>query len=201
MKFSLPKTSSNTHRTRWTFSSPIWTKIESRFSQEANTQPEIPCMQRWAEQFEAVNNFQPRIEGLIANWYHQGFYPTPVTELFSWLAYTNPPPVDELLRAMARRDFLATMSLAVGAMAFTPFESDAKESVTQPTRPKQGATIRAVFLYPPSKTFYDPEHDGTRLNRLSERIPRQTQTSTVSQPLNYGRRSPGDRTFGCQVGH
>lgn len=84
---------------------PIWTKIESRFSQEANTQPEIPTMQRWAERFEAVNQFEPRIEGLIANWYHQGFYPTPVTELFGWLSYTNPPPVDELLRAMARRDF------------------------------------------------------------------------------------------------
>ncbi|MBM3889516.1 MAG: hypothetical protein FJ388_10360 [Verrucomicrobia bacterium] len=84
---------------------PIWTKIESRFSQEANTQPEIPCMQRWAERFAAVNDFQPRIEGMIANWYHQGFYPTPVTELFGWLAYTNPPPLDELLRAMARRDF------------------------------------------------------------------------------------------------
>lgn len=84
---------------------PIWTKIESRFSQEANTQPEIPCMQRWAERFQAVNDFKPPIEGLIANWYHQGFYPTPVTELFGWLSYTNPPPVDDLLRAMARRDF------------------------------------------------------------------------------------------------
>ena len=84
---------------------PIWTKIETRFSQEANTQPEIPCMQRWAERFQAVNDFQPPIEGMIANWYHQGFYPTPVTELFGWLSYTNPPPVDDLLRAMARRDF------------------------------------------------------------------------------------------------
>ena len=84
---------------------PIWTKIETRFSQEANTQPEIPCMQRWAERFQAVNDFQPPIEGLIANWYHQGFYPTPVTELFGWLSYTNPPPVDDLLRAIARRDF------------------------------------------------------------------------------------------------
>jgi hypothetical protein len=84
---------------------PLWTKIETRFSQEANTQPEIPCMQRWAERFQAINDFQPRIEGLIANWYHQGFYPTPVTELFAWLSYTNPPPVDGLLRALARRDF------------------------------------------------------------------------------------------------
>jgi hypothetical protein len=85
---------------------PLWAKIESRFSQESNTAPEIPCMQRWTERFEAVNRFQrPPIVGLIANWYHQGFYPTPVTELFGWMSYTNPPPAEELLRAIARRDF------------------------------------------------------------------------------------------------
>jgi hypothetical protein len=84
---------------------PLWTKLESRFSQESNTQPEIPSMQRWIERFEAVARFQPPIVGMVANWYHQGFYPTPVTELFGWMSYTNPPPSEELLRAMARRDF------------------------------------------------------------------------------------------------
>jgi hypothetical protein len=84
---------------------PLWTKIESRFSQECNTVPEIPCMQRWAERFRAVADFTPPIKSLIANWYHQGFYPTPVTELFGWMSYTSAPPADELLRAMARRDF------------------------------------------------------------------------------------------------
>ena len=68
---------------------PLWAHIETRFSQESNTQPEIPCMQRWAERFEAVNHFRPPLEGLIANWYHQGFYPTPVTELFGWMSYTR----------------------------------------------------------------------------------------------------------------
>jgi len=85
---------------------PLWAKIESRFSQESNTQPEIPCMQRWLERYEAVSRFrQPPIAGLCANWYHQGFYPTPVTELFGWMSYTNPPPGEELLRAIGRRDF------------------------------------------------------------------------------------------------
>jgi hypothetical protein len=84
---------------------PLWAHIETRFSQESNTQPEIPCMQRWAERFDAVNGFRPAIEGLIANWYHQGFYPTPVTELFGWMSYSNAPPTKELLRAIARRDF------------------------------------------------------------------------------------------------
>ena len=84
---------------------PLWAHIETRFSQESNTQPEIPCMQRWAERFDAVNQFRPPLEGLIANWYHQGFYPTPVTELFGWMSYTGGPTTKELLRAIARRDF------------------------------------------------------------------------------------------------
>ena len=85
---------------------PLWAKIESRFSQESNTQPEIPCMQRWVERYQTVNDFgPPAIQGMVANWYHQGFYPTPVCELLGWLSYTNGPAPEELLRAMARRDF------------------------------------------------------------------------------------------------
>lgn len=84
----------------------LWAKIESRFSQESNTQPEIPCMQRWVRRFQAINGVgPPPITGMIANWYHQGFYPTPVTELFGWLSYTGGPKPEELLRAIARRDF------------------------------------------------------------------------------------------------
>jgi hypothetical protein len=84
----------------------LWAKIESRFSQESNTQPEIPCLQRWAERFAAVNDFgPPAICGLWAQYFHQGFFPTPVAELFGWLSYTDAPPGDELLRALARRDF------------------------------------------------------------------------------------------------
>jgi hypothetical protein len=84
----------------------LWAKIESRFSQESNTQPEIPCMQRWVQRYRAVNEFgPPPINGVIGNWYHQGFFPTPVTELFGWLSYTDGPEPGELLRAIARRDF------------------------------------------------------------------------------------------------
>ena len=84
----------------------LWAKMETRFSQESNTQPEIPCMQRWIQRYQAVNQVgPPAIEGAIGNWYHQGFYPTPVTELFGWLSYTEGPEPEELLRAIARRDF------------------------------------------------------------------------------------------------
>ncbi|MBI3920609.1 MAG: hypothetical protein HY318_04240 [Armatimonadetes bacterium] len=85
---------------------PLWAKTESRFAQESNTQPEIPCMQKWAERFQALGDFNaPPLTAVMGNYFHQGFFPTPVTELFGWLSYTNPPHTEELLRALARRDF------------------------------------------------------------------------------------------------
>lgn len=84
----------------------LLTKIESRFGQESNTAPEIPCMQRWLQLYRAVGDFDVLpIKGLIANWYHQGFFPTTVTELCGWSAYTAGPSDAELLAAVARRDF------------------------------------------------------------------------------------------------
>ena len=62
-------------------------------------------MQRWVERYQAVNAITPPVVGICANWYHQGFLPTPVTELFGWLSYTGGPEPEELLRAIARRDF------------------------------------------------------------------------------------------------
>ncbi|NUQ64130.1 MAG: hypothetical protein HUU20_16790, partial [Pirellulales bacterium] len=83
----------------------LWGKIETRFSQESNTQPEIPSMQRWAERFRSINEFTPPVRGVFGNWYHQGFYPTPVTELFASMSYTGGMEPEDLLRRIARRDF------------------------------------------------------------------------------------------------
>jgi hypothetical protein len=55
-----------------------------------------------------------------------------------------------------RRDFLTAMSTAVGSLAFTSLAADAAEEETAAAPvEKAGASIRAVFLYPPSKTFAD----------------------------------------------
>jgi len=57
-----------------------------------------------------------------------------------------------------RRNFLATMGATYGTLAVPWLEVDAAES-NQPTRRrKQGAHVRAAFLYPPSTTFSnDPD--------------------------------------------
>jgi hypothetical protein len=54
-----------------------------------------------------------------------------------------------------RRDFLTAMGAAAGAITFTSLRADAAEPAADEAKPRKrtGATVRAVFLYPPSSTF------------------------------------------------
>jgi len=54
-----------------------------------------------------------------------------------------------------RRDFLAAVGVTGGVAAFPWLKAGAGESGEQMPKRKQGATVRAAFLYPPSKTFSD----------------------------------------------
>jgi hypothetical protein len=57
-----------------------------------------------------------------------------------------------------RRDFLAAMGAAAGGLTFTSLAADAAQGDDQPPRKRQGAVVRAVFLYPPSESFAaDPD--------------------------------------------
>ena len=55
-----------------------------------------------------------------------------------------------------RRDFLSAATAAIGALALSPLRAFAAEVPTQPKR--EGAVIRAAFLYPPSKTFAEKDN-------------------------------------------
>jgi hypothetical protein len=57
-----------------------------------------------------------------------------------------------------RRDFLAAMGAAAGGITFTSLAAGATPEASQPPRTRQGAVIRAAFLYPPSESFAsDPD--------------------------------------------
>lgn len=55
-----------------------------------------------------------------------------------------------------RRDFLAGVSMAMGALAFSSLSADAAQGPSPAPRKRQGASVRAAFLYPPSKGFAGP---------------------------------------------
>jgi len=54
-----------------------------------------------------------------------------------------------------RREFLAATSAALGGLMFTSLTAGAAESGGSAPAKKSPAVVRAVFLYPPSKTFAD----------------------------------------------
>lgn len=58
-----------------------------------------------------------------------------------------------------RRTFLATIGAAYSALTASWLEATAAQSRQPTSRNKEGATVRAAFLYPPSTTFSD-EPDG-----------------------------------------
>lgn len=52
-----------------------------------------------------------------------------------------------------RRHFLSALGAAAGSLALAPLEGFAAESAAAPAKAKEPATVRAAFLYPPSKSF------------------------------------------------
>lgn len=57
-----------------------------------------------------------------------------------------------------RRDFLATLGMTFGTVALASLEATAGNEPAPPAAKKQGALVRAAFLYPPSKAFAtDPD--------------------------------------------
>jgi hypothetical protein len=54
-----------------------------------------------------------------------------------------------------RRHFLTAMGAAAGGIAWASLSTQAGDVPATPTRKREGATVRCVFLYPPSKTFAD----------------------------------------------
>ena len=65
----------------------------------------------------------------------------------------------EATYTLNRRTFLATIGATYSALAVPWPEVDAAESSRPTPRRKEGATVRAAFLYPPSTTFSD-DPDG-----------------------------------------
>jgi hypothetical protein len=65
----------------------------------------------------------------------------------------------ETAYALNRRSFLAAAGATYGTLTVPWLDAGAAESRRSPRRRKEGATVRAVFLYPPSSTFSD-DPDG-----------------------------------------
>lgn len=77
---------------------------------QLQTVPYNPFPQQWHARYERLAEFG--IDGTLESW-SSGYAPSFMTELRAWYAWSDAPPLDELLRQFAARDFGAENAAAV----------------------------------------------------------------------------------------
>jgi hypothetical protein len=80
----------------------VYSKADTWASWQYGSFPYLPFPYQWYQRYEALEKWG--VDGTLESWSY-GFKPNFVAELRAWTCWSGAPPLDELLRAMARRDF------------------------------------------------------------------------------------------------
>jgi hypothetical protein len=80
----------------------VYAKADTWASWQFGTFPYLPFPYQWYERYRMLGKYG--VEGALESWSY-GFKPNFVAELRAWYSWSDAPPVDELLRAIARREF------------------------------------------------------------------------------------------------
>ena len=80
----------------------VYSKADTFASWQFGTFPYLPFPYQWHARYKALEKYG--IDGTMETWSY-GFKPNWVAELRAWYSWSEAPPLDELLRAIARREF------------------------------------------------------------------------------------------------
>ena len=80
----------------------IYSKADTFASWQFGTFPYLPFPYQWYARYKALEEWQ--IAGTLETWSY-GFKPNWVAEMRAWYAWSDAPPLDDLLRQIARREF------------------------------------------------------------------------------------------------
>lgn len=80
----------------------VYTNGDTWSSQQLGTFPHLPFPYQWYERYQAME--KSGVDGLLECW-TPGLKPNFIVEMRSWYCWTGAPPLDDLLRQIARRDF------------------------------------------------------------------------------------------------
>lgn len=80
----------------------VYAKADTFASWQFGTFPYLPFPQQWHARYQALEKYG--IDGTMESWSY-GFKPNFVAELRNWYSWSGAPPLDELMRAVARREF------------------------------------------------------------------------------------------------
>jgi hypothetical protein len=80
----------------------VYSKADTWASWQFGTSPHLPFPYQWYERYRALE--QQGIDGTMESWTY-GFKPNFVAEMRNWYSWSDAPPLEALLREIARRDF------------------------------------------------------------------------------------------------
>jgi hypothetical protein len=80
----------------------VYAKADTFASWQFGTFPYLPFPQQWHARYQAME--KSGISGAMETWSY-GFKPNFVAELRNWYSWSGAPPLDQLMRAVARREF------------------------------------------------------------------------------------------------
>jgi hypothetical protein len=136
----------------------VYAKADTFASWQYGTFPYLPFPQQWHARYQALEKYQ--IDGTMESWSY-GFKPNFVAEIRAWYSWTGAPPLDELLRSIARREFGSGSE----ALALTAWEHFSKAIRLVPdTGPNMGTnnSIGApLFFQKPKLRAITAEHSWT----------------------------------------
>jgi hypothetical protein len=80
----------------------VYSKADCWASWQYGTLPYLPLPYQWYDRYQALEKWG--IDGTMESWSY-GFKPNFIAEMRSWYSWSDAPPLDTLLRAIARREF------------------------------------------------------------------------------------------------
>ena len=88
----------------------VYSKADTFAAWQFGTIPYLPFPHQWHKRYEALEKFG--VNGTMESW-SSGYTPNFMTELRAWYCWSEAPPLEELLGAIAARDFGAGKKEAV----------------------------------------------------------------------------------------
>ena len=88
----------------------VYAKADTSSSWQFGTFPYLPFPYQWYARYKALEEW--KIDGTLESWSY-GFKPNWVSEIRAWSSWGDAPPLDALLRQIARREFGAGSEEAV----------------------------------------------------------------------------------------
>ncbi|PYV09448.1 MAG: hypothetical protein DMG07_23170, partial [Acidobacteria bacterium] len=80
----------------------VYAKADTFASWQFGTIPYLPCPYQWHARYQALETYG--VNGTLESW-SNGYKPNFIAEMRAWYCWSEAPPLEDLLHAIARRDF------------------------------------------------------------------------------------------------